>query len=37
MAAELQYVPLPDSVKALVRKQWADNIKDASGKAIAYK
>jgi phosphate transport system substrate-binding protein len=37
MAADLQYVPLPDSVKALVRKQWADNIKDASGKAIAFK
>ncbi|MBK7532049.1 phosphate ABC transporter substrate-binding protein PstS [Piscinibacter sp.] len=37
MAAELEYVPLPDAVKALVRKQWADNIKDASGKVIAYK
>ena len=35
-AAALEYVPLPDSVKALVRKQWAE-IKDASGKAIAYK
>jgi phosphate transport system substrate-binding protein len=37
MAADLEYVPLPDSVKALVRKQWTDNIKDASGKAIAFK
>jgi phosphate transport system substrate-binding protein len=37
MAAELEYVPLPDAVKALVRKQWADNIKDASGKSVAYK
>jgi len=37
MSSDLEYVPLPDSVKALVRKQWADNIKDASGKAIAYK
>lgn len=37
MASDLEYVPLPDAVKALVRKQWADNIKDASGKAIAYK
>jgi phosphate transport system substrate-binding protein len=37
MAADLEYVPLPESVKNLVRKQWADNIKDASGKAIAYK
>jgi len=36
-ADELDYVPLPDSVKALVRKQWTDQIKDASGKAIAYK
>ncbi|HEU4459048.1 MAG TPA: phosphate ABC transporter substrate-binding protein PstS [Methylibium sp.] len=37
MAADLEYVPLPDSVKQLVRKQWADNIKDTSGKAIAFK
>ncbi len=37
MASDLEYVPLPDAVKALIRKQWADNIKDASGKAIAYK
>jgi phosphate transport system substrate-binding protein len=37
MADELDYVPLPDSVKALVRKQWADQIKDTSGKAIAFK
>jgi phosphate transport system substrate-binding protein len=35
-AAALEYVPLPDSVKALVRKQW-EQIKDASGKTIAYK
>jgi phosphate transport system substrate-binding protein len=31
MAADLEYVTLPDSVKALVRKQWGD-IKDAGGK-----
>ena len=37
MAAELDYVPMPDSVKALVRKLWADSIKDASGKAVAVK
>jgi phosphate transport system substrate-binding protein len=37
MAAELEYVPLPDAVKALVRKQWADNIKDGAGKAVAFK
>jgi len=35
MAAELEYVTLPDSVKALVRKTWADNIKDPSGKPVA--
>jgi phosphate transport system substrate-binding protein len=35
-AAALEYVSLPDSVKTLVRKQW-DQIKDASGKAVAYK
>ena len=33
-AAELDYVPLPDSVKALVRKQWGQ-IKGADGKAVA--
>ncbi len=37
MAADLDYVPMPDNVEAMVRKQWADNIKDASGKPIAYK
>jgi phosphate transport system substrate-binding protein len=36
MASELDYVPMPDVVKALVRKQWATNIMDASGKQIAY-
>jgi phosphate transport system substrate-binding protein len=34
MAADLDYVPLPDSVKALVRKQWGE-IKDGGGKAVA--
>jgi phosphate transport system substrate-binding protein len=37
MADDLDYVPLPAAVKDLVRKQWADNLKDAAGKAIAYK
>jgi len=37
MAADLDYVPMPDAVTALIRKQWADNIKDASGKTISYK
>jgi phosphate transport system substrate-binding protein len=36
MADDLDYVPLPATVKDLVRKEWA-NIKDTSGKAIAYK
>jgi phosphate transport system substrate-binding protein len=35
-AAELEYVPLPESVKDLVRKQWA-LVKDGSGKPIALK
>jgi phosphate transport system substrate-binding protein len=37
MAVDLDYVPMPDSVKALVRKLWADSIKDASGKTVASK
>ncbi|MBX3604696.1 MAG: phosphate ABC transporter substrate-binding protein PstS [Piscinibacter sp.] len=34
MAADLDYVPMPDSVKGLIRKQW-DGIKDAAGKPVA--
>lgn len=34
MSTELDYVPLPASVKALVRKQWSE-IKDGSGKNLA--
>jgi len=37
MAEELAYVPLPAAVKDLVRKSWAENIKDAAGKAVTYK
>ncbi len=37
MADDLDYVPLPPAVKDLVRKQWAEQIKDASGKAVAFK
>ncbi len=37
MADDLDYVPLPPAVKDLVRKQWADNLKDAAGKPIAFK
>jgi phosphate transport system substrate-binding protein len=35
MAESLDYVPMPDNVKNLVRKLWADQLKDASGKPIA--
>ena len=35
-AADLDYVTLPDAVKALVRKEWSDDIKDAAGKTVAY-
>ena len=37
LADDLDYVPLPDNVKQLVRKLWADQIKDAAGKAVAIK
>ncbi len=36
-ADELDYVPLPESVKALVRKQWSDSVKDGAGKPVAFK
>jgi phosphate transport system substrate-binding protein len=35
-AVDLEYVALPDAVKNLVRKQWAE-IKDATGKQVAFK
>jgi phosphate transport system substrate-binding protein len=35
-ADELDYVALPDTVKALVRKQWGE-IKDTAGKVVAFK
>ena len=37
MADELDYVPLPNNVKELVRKQWAAELKDAAGKPVTYK
>ena len=37
MAEELDYVPLPGSVKDLIRKQWSSQLKDTAGKPIAYK
>jgi phosphate transport system substrate-binding protein len=33
-AAELDYVPMPASVSALVEASWKANLKDASGKSI---
>jgi len=37
MADDLDYVALPTTLKDLIRKQWADNLKDAAGRAIAAK
>ena len=37
MAMELDYVPMPDSVKVLVHKLWADHVKDVSGKTVSLK
>ncbi len=34
MADELDYVPMPDSVVALIRSAWKSNLKDSSGKAL---
>ena len=36
VADDLDYVPMPDSVKAAIEKSWAE-IKDASGKSVAIK
>lgn len=35
-ADDLDYVPMPATVKAIIEKSWAE-IKDSSGKAIAFK
>jgi len=37
IADDLDYVPLPVTLKDLVRKQWTDNLKDTAGKPIAFK
>lgn len=34
VAAQLDYVPMPAPVKAMMRKQWATQIKAADGKAV---
>lgn len=36
-ADDLDYVPMPASVKAQIQKQWASEIKDASGKSVALR
>ena len=36
-ADDLDYVPLPATVKELVRKHWTASVKDAAGKPVAYK
>ncbi|MEY8690233.1 MAG: phosphate ABC transporter substrate-binding protein PstS, partial [Leptothrix sp. (in: b-proteobacteria)] len=36
MAADLDYVPLPDALKTQIRKLWGD-VKDAGGKPVALK
>jgi len=37
MAEDLDYVPMPASVKGQIEKLWTADVKDASGKTIAYK
>jgi phosphate transport system substrate-binding protein len=37
MATELDYVPMPDSVKGLIHKLWATSVKDSSGATVAAK
>ena len=37
MTEQLEYVALPGAVKDMVRKLWADKLKDAAGKAIVFK
>jgi phosphate transport system substrate-binding protein len=36
-ADDLDYVPMPASVKAQIEKLWASEIKDGSGKTVAFK
>ena len=36
MAADLEYVAMPDSVKVLVRQKWAE-VKDPAGKVVSFK
>lgn len=36
-ADDLDYVPMPASVKTLIQKHWDNNVRDGAGKPIAYK
>ena len=36
MADDLDYVPMPDAVKAAIRQSWS-KITDGAGKAVAVK
>jgi phosphate transport system substrate-binding protein len=36
MASDLDYVPMPDTVKPAIQRAWAE-VKDASGKTVAFK
>jgi len=36
-AQDLDYVPMPAGVKAQIEKLWAGELKDASGKAVAFR
>lgn len=37
LADDLDYVPLPGAVKEMVRKLWAEQIKDGAGKPVAFR
>ena len=34
MAEDLEYIPMPKTVVDSVKKTWADEVKDASGKPL---
>ena len=36
-AEDLDYVPMPAAVKTQIEKLWATEIKDASGKNVAFR
>lgn len=37
MADDLDYVPMPPSVKQLIERQWTTEIKDAAGRPVAFR